>query len=50
MALYDGTVQDRYDRKWLRIEDTRKERGFDQRSEERKAREFVDPDTGVSAS
>lgn len=44
MALYDGTVQDRYDRAWLKLKDDRKVRGFDSRSAERRSREFVDPD------
>lgn len=44
MALYDGTVQDRYDRDWLRLEDDRKVRGFDYKDEERNDREYVDPD------
>lgn len=44
MALYDGTVQDRYDREYLRLKDDRKVRGFDYQSEERREREFVDPD------
>lgn len=47
MALYDGTVQDRYDRDWLRLEDDRKVRGFDYQSEERREREYVDPDAVV---
>jgi hypothetical protein len=44
MALYDGDVQDRYDREYLRLNDDRKVRGFDYKSEERQSREFVDPD------
>ena len=44
MALYDGTVQDRYDRDWLRLNDDRKVRGFDYKDEERNDREYVDPD------
>lgn len=46
MALYDGTVQDRYDREWKRLKDDRKLRGFDNQDVERREREFVDPDTG----
>ena len=46
MALYDGTVQDRYDRDWLRLKDDRKVRGFDYQETERREREYVDPDTG----
>lgn len=47
MALYDGTVQDRYDREWLRLNDDRKVRGFDYKDEERNDREYVDPDAIV---
>jgi hypothetical protein len=44
MALYDGTVQDRYNRDLLQLEDDRKVRGFDYMAEERQSREYVDPD------
>ena len=44
MALYDGSVSDRYDREWLRLGDDRKVRGFDGQSSERRAREFVGAD------
>lgn len=44
MALYDGTVQDRYDRDWLRLNDDRKVRGFDYMDEDRQDRVYVDPD------
>ena len=40
------TVQERYTRDWLSLKDDRKVRGFDQRSAERREREYVDPDTG----
>lgn len=45
MALYDGTVEDRYNRDWLQLEDDRKVRGFDYQDEERRNRRYVDPDT-----
>lgn len=38
-------VEGRYDREWLNLNDDRKVRGFDYKSEERRSREFVDPDT-----
>lgn len=44
MALYDGTVEDRYDRDLLRLKDDRKVRGFDYQAEERQEREYVDPE------
>jgi hypothetical protein len=44
MAFGDGTVQDRYDREWLQLQDDRKIRGFDHKSAERRSREYVDPD------
>ena len=44
MALYDGTVQDRYDRDYLRLKDDRKVRGLDYQDEERREREYVDPE------
>ena len=51
MALYDGTVQDRYDREYLRLLDDRKMRGFDHKHVERRTREYVDPDAiGGSAA
>lgn len=37
-------VEERYDRDWLRLKDDRKVRGFDYKSEERRDREYVDPD------
>lgn len=40
------TVSERYERDWLSLNDDRKVRGFDQRSEERREREYVDPETG----
>lgn len=45
MALGDGTVQDRYDRDYLRLLDTRKQRGMDHRRDDRRTREYVDPDS-----
>lgn len=36
------SVEDRYDREWLQLGDDRKVRGFDEKSEERREREFVD--------
>lgn len=48
MALYDGTVQDRYDRDWLQLTDTRKQRDFDNRTAERRNRDYVDPDTSTT--
>lgn len=45
MALGDGTVQDRYDRDYLRLLDTRKQRAMDHRRDDRRTREYVDPDT-----
>ena len=45
MALYDGTVEDRYNRGWLQLEDDRKIRGFDKQHSARRARRYVDPDT-----
>lgn len=50
MALYDGTVQDRYDRDWKRLLDNRKMRGFDHQTSERRSREYVDPDTGTTVT
>lgn len=50
MALYDGTVQDRYDRDWKRLEDDRKVRGLDYQDDERREREYVDPDTDVTVT
>lgn len=47
MALYDGTVQDRYDRDWLSLNDDRKVRGLDYQETERREREYVDPDAVV---
>lgn len=38
-------VTGRYDRDLLNLNDDRKVRGFDYKSEERRSREFVDPDT-----
>lgn len=46
MALYDGSVQDRYDRDWKRLKDDRKVRGVDYQETERRERLYVDPDTG----
>lgn len=43
-------VEGRYDRDWLNLNDDRKVRGFDYKSEERREREFVDPDTGETVS
>lgn len=43
MAANVETVDERYDREWLRLKDDRKVRGFDYQSEERRSREFVDP-------
>lgn len=37
-------VEDRYDRDWLNLNDDRKVRGFDYMSEERREREYVDPE------
>lgn len=39
------SVEDRYDREWLQLLDDRKVRGYDERSEERRSRDFVDPET-----
>lgn len=52
MALYDGDVQDRYDREWLNLTDDRKVRSLDYQETERREREFVDPanDTTVTAT
>jgi hypothetical protein len=50
MALYDGTVQDRYDREWKQLNDDRKVRGFDYQATERQEREFVDPDTDTTVT
>jgi hypothetical protein len=47
MALYDGTVQDRYNRDLLQLTDDRKVRGFDYMAAERQDREYVDPDAVV---
>lgn len=38
-------VTGRYDREYLNLNDDRKVRTFDYKSEERRSREFVDPDT-----
>lgn len=38
-------VEGRYDREYLNLNDDRKVRTFDYKSEERRSREFVDPDT-----
>lgn len=40
------SVASRYDREWLQLGDSRKTRGYDQRSAERRSRDFVDPATG----
>lgn len=40
-------VEDRYDRDLLNLNDDRKVRGFDYKSEERRDREYVDPDAVV---
>lgn len=45
-----GDVLDRYNRDWLQLKDDRKMRGFDQRSAERRSREYVDPDTGTTVT
>lgn len=45
MADAVETVAERYDREYLRLKDDRKVRGFDYKSEERRSREFVDPNT-----
>lgn len=37
-------VEDRYERDWLELNDDRKVRGFDYKSEERQSRDYVDPD------
>ena len=50
IPTYDGSVEDRFERDWESRGDDVKHRSFDQRSEERKSREYVDPETGVSAS
>lgn len=39
------TVAARYSREWLQLQDDRKVRGYDLRSDERVARDFVDPAT-----
>jgi len=44
MAGTVESVDDRYDRDWLNLKDDRKVRGFDYMSEERREREYVDPD------
>lgn len=36
------SAADRYDREWLQLQDDRKVRGFDARSEERRNRDFSD--------
>lgn len=38
------SVESRYDREWLQLQDDRKVRGYDLRSEERRSRDFVDPE------
>lgn len=38
--MANETVAERYDREWLQLEDDRKVRGFDYRSEERRLRDF----------
>ena len=50
MALYDGDVEDRYNRDWLQRRDDNKERTLDQQSNERISRNYVDPETGISAT
>lgn len=50
MALYDGTVQDRYDRDWKQLTDDRKVRGMDYSENERRVREYVDPDTDTTVT
>lgn len=37
------TVQSRYNREWLNLKDDRKVRGYDERSQERRSRDFVPP-------
>lgn len=48
--MASGDVQDRYDREWLQLTDDRKVRGFDSQAEERREREFVDPDTDLTVT
>jgi hypothetical protein len=43
-------VESRYNRDWLQLGDDRKVRGFDQQSEERRARTYVDFETGNTVS
>jgi hypothetical protein len=44
------TVESRYAREWLGLKDDRKVRGYDERSEERRSRDFVPPaDVAVDA-
>lgn len=43
-------VAGRYDRDLLNLNDDRKVRGFDYKDEERREREYVDPDTGETVS
>lgn len=37
-------ISERYRREWTELKDSRKVRGYDQRSEERRSRDFVDPE------
>lgn len=50
MALYDGTVQDRYNRDLLQLTDTRKQRDFDNQNVNRRNRTYVDPDTSTTVT
>lgn len=46
--MADETVASRYDRDWLQLADDRKIRGYDDRSSERRDRDYVDPATGTT--
>lgn len=43
------SAESRFQRDWLEIQDSRKERGLDQQTDERLARRYVSPE-GVSAT
>lgn len=44
------TAEERYERDWTEIQDTRKVRGLDSQTDDRQARLYVDRETGISAT
>ncbi len=50
MALYDGTVADRYSRDLMQLTDTRKQRDFDNQNVNRRNRRYVNPVNSTTVS